>query len=67
MLNTVDLIAILPHYLQIILECFDDETVHLHSGDIQTVARVGKVKTGYKRIRSTLLGSHMFRLWFPSL
>lgn len=42
-LNTVDLIAILPHYLQMILECFEDEDVHLHSGDIETVARVGKV------------------------
>ncbi|XP_013883914.1 potassium voltage-gated channel subfamily V member 2 isoform X1 [Austrofundulus limnaeus] len=42
-LNTVDLIAILPHYLQMILECFDDENVHRHSGDIETVARVGKV------------------------
>uniref|UniRef100_A0A3Q4BBQ5 Potassium voltage-gated channel subfamily V member 2 n=1 Tax=Mola mola TaxID=94237 RepID=A0A3Q4BBQ5_MOLML len=42
-LNTVDLIAILPHYLQLILECFEDEDMHLHSGDIETVARVGKV------------------------
>uniref|UniRef100_A0A3Q1IX21 Potassium voltage-gated channel subfamily V member 2 n=1 Tax=Anabas testudineus TaxID=64144 RepID=A0A3Q1IX21_ANATE len=43
MLNTVDLIAILPHYLQMTLECFEDEDMHRHSGDIQTVARVGKV------------------------
>ncbi|XP_036072715.1 potassium voltage-gated channel subfamily V member 2 [Oryzias melastigma] len=42
-LNTVDLIAILPHYLQMILECFEDKDFHLHSGDIETVARVGKV------------------------
>ncbi|XP_047426306.1 potassium voltage-gated channel subfamily V member 2 [Mugil cephalus] len=42
-LNTVDLIAILPHYLQMMLECFEDEDMHLHSGDILTVARVGKV------------------------
>ncbi|KAF7217696.1 potassium voltage-gated channel subfamily V member 2-like [Nothobranchius furzeri] len=42
-LNTVDLIAILPHYLQMVLECFEDEDFHLHSGDIETVARVGKV------------------------
>ncbi|MEQ2206409.1 hypothetical protein XENOCAPTIV_028973 [Xenoophorus captivus] len=41
-LNTVDLIAILPHYLQMLLECFEDEDVHRHSGDIETVARVGK-------------------------
>ncbi|XP_054469067.1 potassium voltage-gated channel subfamily V member 2 [Anoplopoma fimbria] len=41
-LNTVDLVAILPHYLQIVLECFDDDDTHLHS-DIETVARVGKV------------------------
>ncbi|KAL4005060.1 hypothetical protein ACER0C_004773 [Sarotherodon galilaeus] len=43
MLNTVDLIAILPHYLQMILECFEDKDIHVHSGDIETVARVGKV------------------------
>ncbi|XP_069016952.1 potassium voltage-gated channel subfamily V member 2 [Embiotoca jacksoni] len=42
-LNTVDLVAILPHYLQMILECFEDDDVHPHSGDIETVARVGKV------------------------
>ncbi|KAM3600151.1 uncharacterized protein V6R79_018612 [Siganus canaliculatus] len=42
-LNTVDLIAILPHYLQMLLECFEDEDIHLHSEDIETVARVGKV------------------------
>lgn len=42
-LNTVDLVAILPHYLQIVLECFEDQDIHLHSGDIETVARVGKV------------------------
>ncbi|KAM9323042.1 potassium voltage-gated channel subfamily V member 2-like [Pholidichthys leucotaenia] len=42
-LNTVDLIAILPHYLQMILECFEDEDIHQHSGDIETVARVGKM------------------------
>lgn len=42
-LNTVDLIAILPHYLQMILECFEDQDIHPHSGDIETVARVGKV------------------------
>ncbi|CAM9330516.1 unnamed protein product, partial [Lampetra planeri] len=42
-LNTVDLVAILPHYLQMILELFEDEDVHLHSGDIETVARVGKL------------------------
>lgn len=44
-LTTVDLIAILPHYLQMILECFEDKDVHLYPGDIQTVVRVGKVKT----------------------
>uniref|UniRef100_A0A3P9Q4I6 Potassium voltage-gated channel modifier subfamily V member 2 n=1 Tax=Poecilia reticulata TaxID=8081 RepID=A0A3P9Q4I6_POERE len=42
-LNTVDLVAILPHYLQMLLECFEDEDVHRHAGDIETVARVGKV------------------------
>lgn len=43
-LNTVDLVAILPYYLQMILECFEDKDMHVHSGDIETVARVGKVK-----------------------
>uniref|UniRef100_A0A3B4T8N5 Potassium voltage-gated channel subfamily V member 2 n=1 Tax=Seriola dumerili TaxID=41447 RepID=A0A3B4T8N5_SERDU len=42
-LNTVDLIAILPHYLQMVLECFEDKDMHLHSGDIEAVARVGQV------------------------
>uniref|UniRef100_A0A3P9I557 Potassium channel, subfamily V, member 2a n=1 Tax=Oryzias latipes TaxID=8090 RepID=A0A3P9I557_ORYLA len=28
-LNTVDLVAILPHYLQMLLECFEDEDFHL--------------------------------------
>ncbi|XP_060934072.1 potassium voltage-gated channel subfamily V member 2 [Limanda limanda] len=42
-LNIVDLIAILPHYLQMMLECFEDEDAHLHAGDIETVGRVGKV------------------------
>ncbi|TNM92398.1 potassium voltage-gated channel subfamily V member 2 [Takifugu flavidus] len=42
-LTTVDLIAILPHYLQMILECFEDKEAHLYSGDIEAVARVGKV------------------------
>lgn len=45
-LNTVDLVAILPHYLQMALEHFEDEDIHPHSGDIETVARVGKVKGG---------------------
>ncbi|KAF0031250.1 hypothetical protein F2P81_015805 [Scophthalmus maximus] len=40
-LNTVDLVAILPHYLQMGLERFED--VHQHSGDIEAVARVGKM------------------------
>uniref|UniRef100_A0A667YMD6 Potassium voltage-gated channel subfamily V member 2 n=1 Tax=Myripristis murdjan TaxID=586833 RepID=A0A667YMD6_9TELE len=43
MLNAVDLIAILPLYMQMTLECFDDEDTHRHSGDIETVAHVGKV------------------------
>lgn len=53
-LNTVDLVAILPHYLQMVLECFEDKDMHLHSGDIETVARVGKVKRG-------LMGEVMIR------
>ncbi|XP_034403149.1 potassium voltage-gated channel subfamily V member 2 [Cyclopterus lumpus] len=42
-LNTVDLVAILPHYLQMALECFEGEGMHLHSGDIEAVSSVGKV------------------------
>lgn len=45
-LNTVDLVAILPHYLQMLLEFFSAEDVQLHSGDIETVGRVGKVRRG---------------------
>lgn len=44
MLNTVDLIAILPHYLQMVLERFEYEDIHLDSEDIETVGRVGKVQ-----------------------
>ncbi|XP_072928427.1 potassium voltage-gated channel subfamily V member 2 [Hemitrygon akajei] len=42
-LNAVDLIAILPFYLQIILECFEDEDYGRHDQDIEKVGRVGKV------------------------
>uniref|UniRef100_A0A3P8UGJ5 Potassium voltage-gated channel modifier subfamily V member 2 n=1 Tax=Cynoglossus semilaevis TaxID=244447 RepID=A0A3P8UGJ5_CYNSE len=42
-LNTVDLMAILPHYLQMALECFEDKDIQMYSGDIETVGRVGKV------------------------
>lgn len=44
-LTTVDLVAILPHYLQMVLEGWEDKDAHPHPGDIQTVARVGKVRT----------------------
>lgn len=43
MLNAVDLIAILPLYLQMILECFENEDIEKHGSDIETVGRVGKV------------------------
>lgn len=43
-LTTVDLIAILPHYLQMILECFENKEAHLNSGDIEAVAHLGKVE-----------------------
>ncbi|KAJ8393948.1 hypothetical protein AAFF_G00054810 [Aldrovandia affinis] len=42
MLNAVDLIAIFPFYLQMVLECFENEDYGKHS-DIETVGRVGKV------------------------
>ncbi|XP_013880403.1 potassium voltage-gated channel subfamily V member 2 [Austrofundulus limnaeus] len=43
-LNTVDLIAILPQYLQAILEFFDNEENYMkHEVDMQAVGQVGKV------------------------
>ncbi|KAJ7335504.1 hypothetical protein JRQ81_013445 [Phrynocephalus forsythii] len=47
-LNAVDLIAVLPHYLQFLLECFvDDDSPHgqgsHHEQEIEKVGRVGKV------------------------
>ncbi|KAK1800552.1 hypothetical protein P4O66_005771 [Electrophorus voltai] len=42
-LNAVDLIAILPLYLQMVLECFEDEDHQRHGTDIERVGRVGKV------------------------
>ncbi|XP_067885130.1 potassium voltage-gated channel subfamily V member 2 [Heterodontus francisci] len=42
-LNAVDLIAILPFYLQVLLECFEDEDYGRHDQDIEKVGRVGKV------------------------
>ncbi len=43
MLNAVDLIAILPLYLQMILESFENESYGKHGSDIETVGRVGKI------------------------
>ncbi|XP_076003620.1 potassium voltage-gated channel subfamily V member 2-like [Genypterus blacodes] len=44
MLNTVDLIAILPLYLQLILEVFEDKENYLkHEADIRAVGQVGKL------------------------
>lgn len=43
-LNCVDLIAILPHYLQLLLEFFDGGDAHVHPGDMEAMSRVGKVK-----------------------
>nr|XP_023664100.1 potassium voltage-gated channel subfamily V member 2 [Paramormyrops kingsleyae] len=42
-LNAVDLIAILPLYLQVALECFENEDYGRHDSDIERVGRVGKV------------------------
>ncbi|XP_007890805.1 potassium voltage-gated channel subfamily V member 2 [Callorhinchus milii] len=42
-LNTVDLIAIFPFYLQLILECFLDENHKGLDQDIETVVKVGKM------------------------
>ncbi|KAM4634148.1 potassium voltage-gated channel subfamily V member 2 [Polymixia lowei] len=51
MLNAVDLIAILPLYVQMILERFEDEDTHRHAGDIETVGRVGKMGQVLKIMR----------------
>ncbi|XP_034047836.1 potassium voltage-gated channel subfamily V member 2-like isoform X1 [Thalassophryne amazonica] len=50
-LNTVDLLAILPHYLQMMLECFEDKDLQMYSEDIETVGRVGKVGQVLKIMR----------------
>ncbi|KAM6984681.1 potassium voltage-gated channel subfamily V member 2 [Aplochiton taeniatus] len=43
-LNAVDLIAILPLYLQLFLESFEDgDSLGKHGSDIENVGRVGKV------------------------
>ncbi|XP_071009258.1 potassium voltage-gated channel subfamily V member 2-like [Oncorhynchus clarkii lewisi] len=41
-LNGVDLIAIFPLYLQLVLECFENDDYGKHQ-DIETVGRVGKL------------------------
>ncbi|KAG7268465.1 hypothetical protein CRUP_016899 [Coryphaenoides rupestris] len=44
MLNTVDLIAILPQYLQLVLEFYDNEEDYMkHEADMQAVRQVGKL------------------------
>ncbi|XP_061733143.1 potassium voltage-gated channel subfamily V member 2 isoform X2 [Nerophis ophidion] len=50
-LNSVDLIAILPHYLQTALEFLDQEDAHLQAGDIETMTRVGKLGQVLKIMR----------------
>lgn len=43
-LNTVDLIAILPQYLQCVLEIFDSQNNYVkHEADMQAVGQVGKL------------------------
>ncbi|KAJ8397105.1 hypothetical protein AAFF_G00009590 [Aldrovandia affinis] len=43
MLNAVDLLAILPQYLQVGLELFESEDHRMEDSDIKTVGQVGKV------------------------
>ncbi|XP_063787772.1 potassium voltage-gated channel subfamily V member 2-like [Pseudophryne corroboree] len=51
-LNIVDLIAILPFYIQIIFERFSEEAyVHLHPDDIEKMERVGQLGKVLKIIR----------------
>uniref|UniRef100_A0AAZ3QFF6 ATP synthase F(0) complex subunit e, mitochondrial n=1 Tax=Oncorhynchus tshawytscha TaxID=74940 RepID=A0AAZ3QFF6_ONCTS len=42
MLNTVDLIAILPQYLQLALECFENNDYVKHGHDIRTVGQTAR-------------------------
>lgn len=42
-LNTVDLVAILPHYLQMGLECIDSQELAKPGSDLKTVGQVGKL------------------------
>ncbi|XP_040275760.1 potassium voltage-gated channel subfamily V member 2-like [Bufo bufo] len=51
-LNIVDLIAILPFYIQIIFERFSEEAyVHLHPDDMERMERVGQLGKVLKIIR----------------
>ncbi|MEE6487124.1 hypothetical protein FKM82_014808 [Ascaphus truei] len=51
-LNIVDLIAILPFYIQIIFERFSEEAdLHLHHNDIEKMERVGQLGKMLKIIR----------------
>ncbi|XP_075060968.1 potassium voltage-gated channel subfamily V member 2-like [Mixophyes fleayi] len=52
LLNIVDLIAILPFYIQIIFERFSEEAyMHLHPDDIEKMERVGQFGKVLKIIR----------------
>lgn len=42
-LNAVDLVAILPHYLQMGLECIDSQDLVRTGSDLKTVGQVGKL------------------------
>ncbi|XP_046871580.1 potassium voltage-gated channel subfamily V member 2 [Hypomesus transpacificus] len=42
-LNTVDLVAILPQYVQLGLECFDKQADIKHESDMKAVGQVGKL------------------------
>ncbi|KAE8631852.1 hypothetical protein XENTR_v10001328 [Xenopus tropicalis] len=51
-MNIVDLVAILPFYIQIIFESFaEDVEIHLHHGDIEKMERLGQVGKMLKIIR----------------
>ncbi|KAM4810577.1 potassium voltage-gated channel subfamily V member 2-like [Rhinophrynus dorsalis] len=51
-LNIVDLIAILPFYVQLIFERFSEEgAIHLHHGDIDKMEKVGQLGRVLKIVR----------------
>ncbi|KAK6315745.1 hypothetical protein J4Q44_G00132690 [Coregonus suidteri] len=65
-LNGVDLIAIFPLYLQLVLECFENDDYGKHQ-DIETVGRVGKLGQCYQQVGCLFLFIAMGILTFSAM